>query len=84
MISLGIYDGCKEHYEDIVTKYLEQLQSEQDIALFPRCFGKYYYMYKGLVHEIRIEDDQIVDETFESWSKEEKHFVMTVLSDRVW
>lgn len=72
----------KENYCDVVNQYIEQLQKELDITLFEGIFG--YYMYKGLVHEIRMEDDQIVDETYESWSVKEMHFVMNVLDDRIW
>ena len=79
-----ICDSLMEDYNDFVNKYLEQLQSEYDIALFPRYLGNYYYMNGGLVHEIRLEDNQVVDETFKSWSVEEKNFAMNVLSSRVW
>lgn len=72
----------KENYCDVVNQYIEQLQKELDITLFEGIFG--YYMYKGLVHEIRMEDDQIVDETYESWSVKEMHLVMNVLDDRIW
>lgn len=71
----------KENYRDVVNQYMEQLQKEQDITLFEGIFG--YYMYKGLVHEIRLEDKQVIDETYESWSVKEKHFVMNALDRRV-
>ena len=71
----------KENYRDVVNQYMEQLQKEQDITLFEGIFG--YYMYKGLVHKIRLEDKQVIDETYESWSVKEKHFVMNALDRRV-
>lgn len=40
-------------------------------------------MHKGLVHEIRWEESQIIEETYESWSIEEKNFVMNILDDRI-
>ena len=72
----------KENYRDVVNQYIEKLKKEQDITLFEGVFG--YYMCKGLVHELRLEDNQIVDETYESWSIKEKNFVMNVLDRRVW
>lgn len=74
-------DVSKEKYRDVVNEYIEQLQKEQDITLFENVFG--YYMLKGLVHELRLEDNQVVDETYASWSIKEKHFVMNVLDHRV-
>lgn len=65
-----------EEYEEFVKGYLEQLSSENDIAIFPRRWGRYYYMHKGLVHEIRLEENQVIEDTFESWSVEERNFVM--------
>ena len=46
----------KEKYDDFVNEYLKQLESENDITLFGKRYGSYYYMHKGLVHEIRWED----------------------------
>ena len=77
MIKIIASEVEKENYCNVVNQYIEQLQKEQDITLFEGAFG--YYMCKGLVHEIRWEDNQIVDETYESWSIKEKHFVMNVL-----
>ena len=79
-----ICEISKENYDDAVNKYLEQLQLEQNIVLFSRDSRKYYYMFQGLVHEIRLENDHIIDDTFESWSVEEKNFVMSVLDRRVY
>ncbi len=73
----------KEMYDDFVNEYLKQLESENDITLFGKRYGSYYYMYKGLVHEIKWEESQIIEETYESWSIEEKNFVMNVLNDRI-
>ncbi len=73
----------KEKYDDFVVDYLKQLESEDDITLFGKRYGSYYYMHKGLVHEIRWEESQIIEETYESWSIEEKNFVMNVLNDRI-
>ena len=72
----------KENYRNVVNEYIEQLQKEQDITLFENVFG--YYMYEGLVHEIKLEDNQVIDETYESWSIQEKNFVMNVLDHRAW
>lgn len=72
----------KEQYDDFVNEYLEQLQSENDITLFDKKYGCYYYMFKGLVHEIKLEKKKVTDETFASWSIEEKNFVMNILDDR--
>lgn len=74
----------EEEFKKEVKEYLEQLKAENDIAEFPMDRGRYYYMLNGLVHEVRFEDDKMIDATFESWSKEEKNFVMNVLSDRIW
>lgn len=73
----------KEKYDDFVNEYLKQLESENDITLFGKKYGSYYYMHKGLVREIRWEESQIIEETYESWSIEEKNFVMNVLNDRI-
>lgn len=72
----------KEKYRDVVNEYIVQLQKEQDITLFEGVFG--YYMYKGLVHEIKLENKQIIDETYESWSIKEKNFVLNMLDRRIW
>ncbi|WP_075720629.1 hypothetical protein [Roseburia sp. 499] len=39
----------KEKYDDFVNEYLKQLESENDITLFGKRYGSYYYMHKGLV-----------------------------------
>ena len=73
----------KEKYDDFVNEYLKQLESENDITLFGKRYGSYYYIHKGLVHEIRWEESQIIEETYESWPIEEKNFVMNDLDDRI-
>lgn len=72
-------DINKDDYRDIVNDYIEQLRKEKDITLFNGVFG--YYMYKGLVHEIKIEENCIVDETYESWSIKEKNFLLNVINN---
>lgn len=74
-------DVSKENYRDVVNAYIEQLQKEQDITLFENVVG--YYMYEGLVHELRMEDEQLFDVTYASWSVEEKNFLFNVLDRRV-
>lgn len=74
-------DVSKENYRDVVNAYIEQLQKEQDITLFENVCG--YYMFKGLVHELKLEDDQLLDVTYPSWSVEEKNFLFNVLDRRV-
>lgn len=74
-------DVSKENYRDVVNAYVEQLQKEQDITLFENVVG--YYMYEGLVHELRLEDEQLLDVTYASWSVEEKNFLFNVLDRRV-
>ena len=71
----------KENFCNVVNAYIKQLQKEQDITVFENVFG--YYMYEGLVHELRLDGDQIVDETYESWSIKEKNFVMNELNHKV-
>ena len=70
-------DVSMENYRDVVNAYIEQLKQENDITVFQGVFGA--YMLDGLVHEIKFEDGQIIDEAYASWSKEEKNFVMTKL-----
>ena len=77
MIKIVASDVSKENYRQVVNEYIEQLKEEKDIALFGSVFG--YYMYEGLVHEIRLENSQVLDETYESWSVKEKNFVLNVL-----
>lgn len=72
----------KENYRDVVKKYIEQLKQENDILEFEGVFG--YYMLGSLVHELRLDGDQLIDVTYESWSVEEKNFVMTKLNRRSW
>lgn len=67
----------RENYCDVVKEYIEQLKQENDITVFQGVFGA--YMLDGLVHEVKFEDGQLIDEAYESWSKEEKNFVMTKL-----
>ena len=74
-------DVSKENYRDVVNAYIEQLQKDQDITLFENVVG--YYMYEGLVHELRLEDDKLIDVTYASWSVEEKNFLFNVLDRRV-
>lgn len=68
----------KENYRNVVIAYIEQLQKEKDITVFQGVFG--YYMYEGLVHEIKFENNQVVDETYESWSIKEKNFLFSKLN----
>lgn len=82
MIKIVASDVCKENYRKVVNEYIEQLEQEKDITLFGGVFG--YYMYKGLVHEIRLDNNQVVDETYASWSVKEKNFVLNVLDHRMW
>jgi len=70
-----------EEFDDFVNEYLEQLKTENDIKLFERRFGNYYYMNQRLVHEISYEKGKVIDETYAEWSVEEKNFVMNVLCD---
>jgi hypothetical protein len=70
-------DVSIENYRGVVNNYIEQLKQENDILEFEDVFG--YYMLDGLVHEIKFEDGQLIDEAYESWSKEERNFVMTKL-----
>ncbi len=72
----------KENYHHVVDEYIEQLQKERDITLFEGVKG--YYMLDGLVHELKLDGEQLVDETYGSWSKEEKNFVLNVLDRRIW
>ena len=72
----------RENYCEAVKEYIEQLQKDQDITLFENVVG--YYMYKGLVHELRLEDNQLFDVTYASWSVEEKNFLFNVLDHRVY
>lgn len=71
----------RENYRDVVNAYIEQLQKEQDITLFENVCG--YYMYEGLVHELRLEDDKLIDVTYASWSVEEKNFLFNVFDRRM-
>ena len=72
----------KENYDNVVDEYISQLQKEQDITLFENIKG--YYMLGGLVHELKLDGEQLIDETYASWSKEEKNFVLNVLDRRIW
>lgn len=67
----------RENYREVVNEYIEQLKQENDITVFQGVFGA--YMLDGLVHEIKFEDGQVIDVAYESWSVEEKNFVMTKL-----
>lgn len=67
----------RENYCDVVKEYIEKLKQENDITVFQGVFGA--YMLDGLVHEIKFENNQVIDETYESWSVKEKNFVMTML-----
>ena len=82
MIKIVERDILEEKYNEVVNSYLNELKHEFDIALFPEHWGKHYYMYEGLVHEIRLEEGQVVDETFEAWSIEEKNFTVNILDKR--
>ena len=75
-------DVSMENYRDVVNAYIEQLKQENDILEFEGVFG--YYMLGSLVHELRLDGDQLLDVTYESWSVEEKNFVMTKLNRRSW
>ena len=79
MVTSGVN---KENYHQAVDEYISQLQKEQDITLFEGVKG--YYMLDGLVHELRLEGEQLLDVTYGSWSKEEKNFVLNVLDNRIW
>lgn len=80
-----VKEVTKEAFSTEANTYLEQLKSEYDIAIFPQDAGKFYYMNKGLVHEIRFDDGYMIDTEFKSWSVEEKNFVMNVLDNRpIW
>lgn len=72
----------KENYHQSVDEYINQLQKEQDITLFEGVKG--YYMLDGLVHELKLDGEQLLDITYGSWSKEEKNFVLNVLDNRIW
>lgn len=72
----------KENYHNVVDEYIEQLQKERDITLFEGVKG--YYMLDGLVHELKLDGEQLLDVTYGSWSKEEKNFVLNVLDNRIW
>ena len=72
----------KENYHQSVDEYISQLQKEQDITLFEGVKG--YYMLDGLVHELKLDGEQLLDITYGSWSKEEKNFVLNVLDNRIW
>ena len=72
----------KENYHNVVDEYISQLQKEQDITLFENVKG--YYILVGLFHELKLDGEQLIDVTYESWSKEEKNFVLNVLDNRIW
>lgn len=72
----------KENYHNVIDEYIKQLKKEYDITLFEGLRG--YYMFEGLVHELKLEGEQLIDETYGSWSKEEKNFLLNVLDHRVW
>lgn len=71
----------RENYCDVVKTYVEQLKQENDILQFEGIFG--YYMLGSLVHELRLDGDQLLDVTYASWSVEEKKFLFNVLDRRV-
>ena len=62
-------------------EYQKKVVEKNGATLFGEFFGlEFHYLKDGLVHSVRYEDGIIVDEEFQSWSKEEKNTVFKVFA----